>query len=65
MSLLKALAESDREREAPAAVELRLRSAFRKKYSASEVALFRAAAAAALVAVFHAPAQAANSAASG
>ncbi len=30
--LLRALAESDREREAPAAVEVRLRAAFRKRY---------------------------------
>jgi hypothetical protein len=30
--LLKALADADREREAPPAVEMRLRAAFRKKY---------------------------------
>lgn len=32
LKALRALGESDRDREAPAAVELRLRSAFRRKY---------------------------------
>jgi hypothetical protein len=44
--LLKALAESDREREAPEAVELRLRSAFRRRYSHPKWPYFAIAAAA-------------------
>jgi hypothetical protein len=47
--LLKALAESDRELEAPEAVELRLRSAFRRKYARPKWPYFAIAAAAAVV----------------
>lgn len=50
--LLKALADSDRDLEAPAAVELRLRSAFRKRYSRSRWPYFALAAAAAVVLFF-------------
>jgi len=47
--LLKALAESDREREAPASVELRLRSAFRGRYARPKWPYFAAAAAAVIL----------------
>jgi len=47
--LLKALAESDRELEAPEAVELRLRSAFRRKYARARWPYFAMAAAALIV----------------
>lgn len=50
--LLKALAEHDRELEAPEAVELRLRSAFRKKYARPKWPYFALAAAAAFVTFF-------------
>ena len=50
--LLKALADSDREREAPAAVELRLRSAFRRKYARPKWPYFAMAAAAAVALFF-------------
>ncbi len=50
--LLKALADSDREREAPPEVELRLRSAFRKKYARPKWPYFAMAAAAALALFF-------------
>ena len=43
--LLKALAESDRDLEAPEAVELRLRSAFRRKYAHPKWSYFAVAAA--------------------
>jgi hypothetical protein len=47
--LLRALAESDRELQAPETVELRLRSAFRKKHTRPRWSYFAIAAAAALV----------------
>jgi hypothetical protein len=50
--LLRALADHDRDREAPAAVEMRLRAAFRRKYQRRVwpyVAAFALAAAAAIV----------------
>jgi hypothetical protein len=47
--LLKALAESDRDLQAPEAVELRLRSAFRRKYARAKWPYFAIAAAAAIV----------------
>jgi hypothetical protein len=47
--LLQALADADRELEAPAAVELRLRSAFRKKFARPKWPYFAMAAAAAIV----------------
>jgi hypothetical protein len=47
--LLKILAENDRELEAPAAVELRLKAAFRKKYRRIVWPYFALAAAAAVV----------------
>jgi len=50
--LLKALAEHDRELEAPEAVELRLRSAFRKKYARPKWPYFALAAAVAMVTFF-------------
>jgi hypothetical protein len=50
--LLKALAESDRDLEAPEAVELRLRSAFRKKYAQPKWPYFALAAAAAIATFF-------------
>ena len=49
--LLKALADSDREREAPESVELRLRAAFRKKYARPKWPYFAMAVAAAAVVV--------------
>jgi hypothetical protein len=51
--LLKILAEHDRELEAPAAVELRLKAAFRKKYRTIVWPYFAFAAAAAAVVVFY------------
>jgi hypothetical protein len=66
--LLKALAESDRNLEAPEAVELRLRSAFRKKYARPKWPYFAMAAAAAFVTFFvaqtkpHVPPQVAKTA---
>lgn len=50
--LLKALAETDRNLEAPRAVELRLRSAFRKKYAHPKWLYFAIAAAAAMATFF-------------
>jgi hypothetical protein len=50
--LLKALAEHDRELEAPEAVELRLRSAFRRKYARPKWPYFAMAAVAAIVTFF-------------
>jgi hypothetical protein len=50
--LLKALAESDRELQASEAVELRLRSAFRRKYARAKWPYFSIAAAAAIVLFF-------------
>ena len=50
--LLKALADHDREREAPEAVELRLKAAFRKKYARPKWPYFALAAAAAVVLFF-------------
>lgn len=50
--LLKALAEEDREREAPVEVEMRLRSAFRKQYSRPKWPYFALAAGLALLALF-------------
>jgi len=47
--LLKALAESDQEKEAPREVELRLRTAFRKRYRHTRWPYFAVAAAAAVV----------------
>lgn len=47
--LLKALAEADQELEAPAAVELRLKAAFRKKFARPKWPYFSLAAAAAIV----------------
>jgi hypothetical protein len=47
--LLKALAESDRDLQAPEAVELRLRSAFRRKYARPKWPYFAIAAAALIV----------------
>ena len=49
--LLKALADADRELEAPEAVELRLRSAFRKKFARPKWPYFALAVAAAIVLV--------------
>jgi hypothetical protein len=50
--LLKALAESDRELQAPEVVELRLRSAFRRKYARAKWPYFATAAAAAIALFF-------------
>jgi hypothetical protein len=50
--LLKALADHDREREAPAAVEARLRSAFRTRYARPKWPYFAFAAVAAGIALF-------------
>jgi hypothetical protein len=55
--LLKALAEADREREAPPAVEARLRSAFRKKYQRRAWPYFALAAAAAIALYIKVPAK--------
>jgi len=49
--LLKALADADRELEAPEAVELRLKAAFRKKFARPKWPYFAMAAAAAIVLV--------------
>jgi len=46
--LLRALAENDRDRETPAAVELRLKAAFRKKYARPKWPYFATAAAIAI-----------------
>jgi hypothetical protein len=51
--LLKALAENDREREAPAALEVRLRSSFRRKYARPKWPYFALAAAAALLLIVY------------
>jgi len=50
--LLKALADQDRELEAPEAVELRLRSAFRRKYARAKWPYFAIAAAVAILAFY-------------
>ena len=50
--LLKALAENDRDLEAPSALEMRLRSAFRKKHARPKWPYFALAAIAAAIALF-------------